>query len=158
MYESLEYLKILNSGNLDIFFRPRHDMHLSATDLCHQRARSHTVGNALDLSLLMHLYYIAQTESLRRLGADELVAWYALGGGETILTLEDSLAAFDACDGIAVSLTGSDIVADDILAEQGTDRVMDEHKVLIITASLLESIDTIMDRLHAGLAARKYPF
>ena len=88
MHQSLQYLKVLNCGHLDVLFRPWHNMHLSATKLSHQRAGGYRIGDALLLCLFVCRYKIAQAEGLRCLRPDELVSRNTGIRGESVFALQ----------------------------------------------------------------------
>ena len=109
MHQSLKYLKILDGSNLDILLRTWDDVHLPASNFRHKSTRGNGVGDTTSSGILMSGDKIAQTECLRCLRADEFIAGNACSGGETVLTLKDCLAAFDASYGIAVFLTDGNV-------------------------------------------------
>ena len=109
MHESLQNFQILHSRHLDVLLRSRHDMHLPAAQFRHQRTRSHGVGDALLLSLLMGSHEVLQSESLWRLRAYQLVARNAGACTESVLALKYRLAAFYSRYGISVFLACGDV-------------------------------------------------
>ena len=157
LHQGLENLKVLYSCNLDILLRSRHDVHLSATQLSHQRTRCHRVVDALGLSLLVRSYQVAQPESLRRLRTDQLVARNTCRCRKPVLTLQDSLTTLDASNRITILLADGDVGRDNILREQRPHGIMYQHKVIVAASSLFQTIDTIVYRLLPIGSTRENP-
>ena len=103
-------------------------------------------------------YEVVQTERLGSLRANELVAGNACGGGETVVALKNSLSTFYACYGIAIFLTNGNVRRNDVLRQQRAHGIVYKYEVVVLYASLLQSIDSIVYRLLSVLATIEYPF
>ena len=80
---------------------------------------------------------VVQTEGLRRLCPYQLVSRDTCGGGESVLTFEDCLAAFDSRYGIAVFLSEGYVGGYYVLREQRAHGIVHEYEVFIVDSGIL---------------------
>ena len=127
------------------------------TQLGHQRACGHRIGDAALLGGLVCGKKLAQRESVGRLGTNEFVARNTFFGIETVVAHQDGLPTLNARDSVAEAFTCGNVRRNDVLRHQRAHTIVHQNEVIVAASLGLQPIDAVVNRLHPRLATFENP-